>query len=357
MPSGLLCIDSLGKCIFANNQIYDYLNLPPSQLLDRNLNDLLASDNPLGPMIKKATNDQTSRTEYALPWQWGQTDITVIDIRILPLDDTTGKLSVFLTDRSNEMRILHKRIGEGAALSVAGASAMLAHEIRNPLSGIRGAAQLLDQDQNADGKVLTQLICKEVDRIKGLINRMEVFSDQRKLECQRVNIHDVLERVKVLAAAGFARDISIREVYDPSLPFILGNQNYLIQLFLNLIKNAAEAIQASGRPDGEIILTTSWRAGRHIRISPENQQQSLSIEICVIDNGFGIDSKIADHLFEPFVTTKDSGTGLGLALCAKVVRDHNGLIEVQRKRYHNEERTIMRVMLPFSTNQNPDDDP
>lgn len=228
--------------------------------------------------------------------------------------------------------------------SVVGLGKMLAHEIKNPLAGIRGAAQLLKTGASAVDQPLAQLIVDETDRIRRLVDRMEAFSDDAPTPREPVNIHQVLDRVRALVANGVADGLQLKESYDPSLPPVWGDEDHLIQIFLNLTKNAAEAAHMRGDGRGAISIHTAWRPGVRVRGADGKTASGAPIEVRVIDNGPGVPTTLRDHLFQPFVTTKANGTGLGLALVTKLVTAHGGLIDFESE----PGRTVFRVLLPIA---------
>ncbi|MCH8685255.1 two-component system sensor histidine kinase NtrB [Pedomonas mirosovicensis] len=343
LPGPVLCFDENGVVRFANTAAEDFFNMSALMLEERGLTHVLPADSSLLALLEEARQQQSSFAGHAVELAFIGGGQVVADISVTPLAEQPGWLLLMLQSRSITQLIDRHLTHQGAARSVVGVAAMLAHEIKNPLSGIRGAAQLLEDGADEGSQELTRLICAEVDRIRALVDRMEGFTDTRPMERQPENIHQILGHVRRIAENGFAKNLTIRERYDPSLPPVLANRDRLVQVFLNLVKNAAEAAGEGG----EIQLTTAYRHGVKMALRGAKSRISLPLEICVIDSGPGAPPELADHMFEPFVSTKPNGSGLGLALVAKVIGDHGGVIEYERQA--EPPRTIFRILLPLAS--------
>ena len=232
-----------------------------------------------------------------------------------------------------------------ALRSVAGMGRTLAHEIKNPLAGIRGAAQLLKLGASPADTPLAQVIVDEVDRIRRLVDQVEAFSDERVTAKRAVNIHRVLDRVRTLVTSAFGGEVQFSDSYDPSLPMALGDEDQLVQIFLNVVKNAAEAALERGDGRGEVTLATGYRPGARVRAGRQGWRNA-PLEVRVLDNGPGVAAELRHRLFDAFVTTKDRGMGLGLTLVAKLVDSHGGLIELESE----PGRTVFHILLPIAPN-------
>ncbi|MEX0752611.1 MAG: nitrogen regulation protein NR(II) [Xanthobacteraceae bacterium] len=342
LPHPVIMVGPDGKIADANAAAESFFEVSVPLLQRHFLQDLVPFGSPLLTLLDQVRARGAAVNEYKVdlgtPRNPGD---RLVDLHVAPMSEHPDYVVVMLQERSIADKMDRQLTHRGAARSVSALAAMLAHEIKNPLSGIRGAAQLLEQSAADDDRVLTRLICDEADRIVKLVGRLEVFTDERPTERQPVNIHAVLEHVKRLAQSGFARGIKFVEEYDPSLPPVFANRDQLIQVFLNLIKNSAEALAET--ENGEIHLTTAFRPGVRLTVPGSNARVSLPLEFCVKDNGPGVPEDLLPHLFDPFVTTKPTGSGLGLALVAKIVGDHGGIIECDSQ----PRRTAFRVLFPI----------
>ena len=343
LPQPVLAIDASGAVLEVNTAAENFFDMGRSWLLRSRLSDLLPFGSPLFELVADAMETQATVNGYKLDLSTPRTGAgRLVDVFVAPLPGNEGGVTLLLQERSIAEKMDRQMTHRSAARSVTALGSMLAHEIKNPLSGIRGAAQLLETSVGDEDRALTRLICEETDRIVKLVDRMQAFSDERPIPRDSLNIHAVLDHVKRLAQAGFAKHIRVQAVYDPSLPNVLGSRDQLVQVFLNLVKNAAEAIGEEAI-DGEITITTAYRAGVRIKTAANADPVSLPLEICIRDNGPGVPADIAANLFDPFVTTKASGSGLGLALVAKVIRDHGGIVECESL----PRRTTFRVLMPL----------
>lgn len=343
LPHPILVLGENNSIVYANTAAEAFLSTGIAVLKRVSLDEVVGFGCPLLALVNQVRHSGSTVNEYGVEISTPKfSGPKLIDVYGGPLPDSNDLIVLMLQQRNMAMMIERQLTHRAAARSASGLAAVLAHEIKNPLSGIRGAAQLLEQGLSDADRSLSQLICSETDRIRNLVDRMEVFGDERPLRKEPVNIHDVLEHVRRLCETGFARGIRFIEDYDPSLPSVPGNRDKLVQAFLNLVKNAAEAI-GENKKQGRIVMQTSFRPGVRLSVQGSDTRISLPLMIQIEDNGPGIPDHLKAHLFDPFVTTKPHGTGLGLALVAKIINDHGGIIECDSE----PGRTVFRVLLPM----------
>lgn len=343
VPIPVIGLDENNCIVYVNMTAEHFLQGSASILSGTPLADLLPYDSPIFSMIDQSRRQSSVLFDYDLILEGPRIGSHIVSIQVSPVTDRPGSVIVSLQMRSIANQLYRQFNFKGAARSVTAMAAMLAHEVKNPLSGIKGAAQLLEQNAVEADLPLTKLICDETDRICSLVDRMEVFSDDRPIERSPVNIHEVLDHCQRIAESGFGSRVRYHERYDPSLPPVLGNRDILIQIFLNLLKNASEAL-GDMDGEGEIQLLTSYRHGMRVSVPGSSRRVNLPLQVTIRDNGPGIPDDMKTTIFDPFVTSKRNGSGLGLAFVAKAVADHGGVIEVDSV----SRRTEFRLSFPIA---------
>ena len=350
LPVPVLLLDAENRFRHVNHAAEQFLGISASSLAQMRLSDLVPTDNPLFMLIEQVRNTEVTIADHDLTLESPRLYKRGITVQGTALPEEPGAVLLIMQDASTARSLDRQLAFRGAARSVTGMAAILAHEVKNPLSGIRGAAQLLEGSVGPADRELAELIRDEADRIRDLVDRMEAFGE-KPISRSAVNIHRVLEHVRRLAHTGFASGIRFVETYDPSLPPVWGNRDQLIQVILNLVKNAAEAVTQAGIAHPEITLATGFQHGVRIAVPGSRTRVDLPLFVAVRDNGPGIPDDMRPHLFEPFVTSKATGSGLGLALVAKIVGDHGGLIEVTSRPGRTEFRMHLPVVIEKDADQ------
>ena len=339
LPVPSLMIDGTDIITSSNPAAESFLNLSAKSLEGQRFWDKVMIDAPLEEPFNRARKNRSSLFVNDVDVGSGERPPMLCNIQFAPLIGDNDKMIVMISPREIASRVTHNNYSGKAAKSAIGMAEMLAHEIKNPLAGITGAAQLLSMGLTPEDQELTDLIVGESRRIVKLLEQVEQFGNLRPPKLLPVNIHDVLDRARQSAAVGFGAHMLFVEDYDPSLPLTLADADQLQQVFLNLLKNASEACKESGT----IRLHTFYDASLRVRRS-DGTQARLPLQVEIIDDGPGLPPDIADDIFEPFVSGKENGTGLGLALVSKLIVDAGGWISVDSV----PGRTLFRVSLPVA---------
>lgn len=340
MPQPVLGIAAGGRILMANPAAEQFFAMSAALLARQPLSGVIPFGSPILSLVDQVRRSGQAASEYDIALASPKLGSRIVDAHVAMLGDQAGALVLSISERTMAQKMSRQIQQRHASRATHAMTAILAHEIKNPLAGIRGAAQLLEQNAGPEDVTLTRLIVGECDRVRALIDRMQVLSESRPLQSEALNIHEVLDQVKRLAKASFARNLRIVELYDPSLPLISGDRNQLTDAIVNIVKNAADAVTESANP--EVQFMTAYRQGVHWAVEGRAQRAPLPLEVTIADNGPGIPDDLKGSLFEPFVTGKAGGTGLGLALAAKIVADHGGVIECESA----PRRTVFRILLP-----------
>ena len=321
-----------------------FLNASAKSISGTPLWDQITIDSPLEDAFARARSDGTPLFVNDVDVGSGQRAPLQCALQIAPLAGAAGHMIMMITPRELAGRSTQNHCVTSAAKSAIGMAEMLAHEIKNPLAGITGAAQLVSMNLNADDLELTDLIVAESKRIVKLLEQVEQFGNLTAPERAPVNLHDVLNRARRSALLGFGAQMTIEEVYDPSLPLAAGDRDQLLQVVLNLLKNASEA---AGPKGGTIQLRTFFEHAFRLRRA-DGAGQALPLQIEITDDGPGLPEHIAADVFDPFVSGRENGTGLGLALVSKIISEHGGWITVTSV----PGQTTFRISLPRADQQN-----
>jgi two-component system, NtrC family, nitrogen regulation sensor histidine kinase GlnL len=334
LPSALIAVDKKLAIAFVNPAAEMFFGISAQQATGRHLSAFPGMDEAMCELAQRVLDscEAISLFEHVIRLPGNHRTVTM---HLSPVMETAGEgrlttLQLLITlEKSDGLDRLATSEWKQEATRAAGVmAAMLAHEVKNPLSGIRGAAQLLQEEVTPEQQALTELICLETDRIRDLLNQVEIFAGGMPGPLQPVNIHEVLQYVISIARTGPASQVAFREVYDPSLPSVLGHRDLLIQLFLNLVKNSAEAM--AGKPEARITISTTYRSGYRFSLGKSQEKVSLPVMVSIEDNGTGIAEEVRNRLFEPFVSSKQEGRGLGLAIVAKIASDLGAVVELDR---------------------------
>jgi two-component system nitrogen regulation sensor histidine kinase GlnL len=317
-----------------------FLNFSSRSLMGQPVLDRLAIDAPMEEAIARGRANQSPIFINDVDVTTGERAPVQCNLQIAPMHDNPDYIMLLISPRDIADRLGRSMHVKSAAKSAIGMAEMLAHEIKNPLAGISGAAQLLSMNLSAEDRELTDLIVEETRRVVKLLEQVEQFGNLRPPERRAVNIHDALDRARKSALVGFAAHVQIVEEYDPSLPATYADPDQLMQVFLNLIKNAAEACKGEGHV---IRLRSFYDLSLRLR-RKTGGPAVLPLTVEIVDDGPGISPDIAADIFEPFVSGRENGTGLGLALVSKIISDHEGWISVDSV----PGRTVFRVSLPVA---------
>ena len=340
LPNPVFVLDRENRFIYLNQAAEIFFQSSRMMLLGTQLTSIMPLDSNFLSMVSRARAQSISVGDQGVEVAGPKIGLKLINVQITPFGDREPRLLITIQERALAERLRGQSLFRGAARSIAAMAALLAHEVKNPLAGIKGAAQLLEADLDAECKSLTRMIVKESDRVAALLDRMEGFAGGANLVLAPVNIHEILDHCLNVAQASYGAHMKIKRSYDPSLPLVNGHRDLLVQAFINIIKNASEATELNG----EIMITTSYSQGRRLTFAAVNGGSYAPVQVEVIDNGRGISEELRDHIFDPFVSGRSGGSGLGLTMVASVIADHGAMIDVESV----PGQTVFRMNFPVA---------
>ena len=338
----MLAVDASNRFLTVNPAAEEFFQVSMQVLADQTMDDFF--DPTVIGLLERARQNGSSVNDQGVEIRSPKLGRKLINIQISPLMDHPVALVIAIQERSLAEKLRGQEMFRGAARSMGYIAALLSHEIKNPLAGIRGAAELIAADPGGDSQSLTDLITAEADRIAALLTRAETLAGGQPPRRQPVNINEILHHAITLAGSSFGKGRAITHQFDPSLPMASGDRDLLIQCFINLIKNACEAADNNGL----ITVKTSYNLGARFALGGDQDgaRAASPLLVEISDNGAGIPAHLRDHVFDPFVTGKKAGSGLGLAMVASTVASHDGTIDLESRPGH----TLFRVGLPMAEN-------
>ncbi len=330
-------LNELRTPVFLINKdnIVDYINsigeeffgISSSLIIGKSIYDFFPKDTPLLSLLSRVRKTKSGITEESLDFSNINFPNRKVRVHVVPLSFDSKQIIVQISQLALSEIFQSQRINNKISKSFSSMIDMLMHELKNPLAGIKGASQLIESDlkNNSNLSELTQLITIESERIISLLDRMEQISNNNsQLECEFLNIHEVLDHCRRVAQNSFGAKLEYINDYDPSLPKLFANKNLLIQIILNLLKNSSEASLINGK----IKIKTSFNANKITSLLKEDVPTNLPLQIEIIDYGLGISKSILPNIFDPFVSFKSDGKGLGLSIVASGLQEMNAVINV-----------------------------
>ena len=340
LPNPVFVLDPENRFIYLNQAAEIFFQTSQMILLGTPLTSIIPADSNFLSMVRRAWAQLISVGDQGVELAGPKIGLKLINLQITPFGDQEPRLLICIQERALAERLRGQSLFRGAARSIAAMAALLAHEVKNPLAGIKGAAQLLESDLDGDDQNLTRMIVEECNRVTALLDRMEGFAGGANLVLAPLNIHEILDHCLNLAQASYGAHMKIRRSYDPSLPLINGHRDLLIQAFINIIKNASEATDMNG----QIVIKSSYSQGRRLAYSALDGGSYAPVQVEVVDNGRGVSEELRDHIFDPFVSGRSGGSGLGLTMVASVIADHGAMIDVESV----PGQTVFRMNFPVA---------